>query len=59
MDQMRLQGVPTIPTTISDELKTNPFMRPESAGIRSTLGISSDASDEAAFAAIRKHKDNF
>eukprot|EP00892_Ulva_mutabilis_P005358 jgi/Ulvmu1/3194/UM015_0235.1 len=59
VDELRSQGIPTVPTTIADELKTNPFMRPDSAGIRSTLGVASSASDETAFAAIRKHKDNF
>ena len=59
VDEMRAQGIPTIPTTIADELRTNPFLRPDSAGIRITLGVSRDASDETAFAAIRKSKDNF
>lgn len=59
VDKMRLQGLPTVPTTIGAELKTNPFLRPDSANIRSTLELNCDMSDELAFAAIRKHKDSF
>lgn len=59
VDNMRLQGTATIPTTIADELKTNPFLRPDSSCIRSTLGVAPGASDETVFAAIRKHKDSF
>ena len=33
-----LQGKCTLPCTLDDELKTNPFLRPEDADIRKTLG---------------------
>lgn len=59
VDSMRSQGAATIPTTIADELRTNPFLRPDSLSIRSTLGVAKSASDETVFAVIRKHKDSF
>lgn len=59
IDSMRAQGVPTIPSMLEEEFATNPFLRPHDAGIRVALGVPADASDEAAFAAIRRHKDSF
>jgi hydroxyacylglutathione hydrolase len=41
---LRAQGLPTVPTTIGEELATNPFLR---------------AGDAQAFAALRKAKDAF
>ncbi len=40
----RAKGIPTVPSTLAEELATNPFLR---------------AADAEAFAAIRKQKDNF
>ncbi len=57
--QARAEGSPTVPSTIGEELETNPFLRVESAEIRRTLHIPADADDVTAFAAIRKAKDNF
>lgn len=56
---LRAKGEATIPSTLEEELQTNPFLRPEDPDIRATLGIPADASDLEAFTAIRKHKDNF
>jgi hydroxyacylglutathione hydrolase len=50
--------VPTVPTTVAEELATNPFCRPHSEGLRRTLGLES-ADDLAVFAETRKRKDNF
>jgi hydroxyacylglutathione hydrolase len=55
---LRAQDLPTLPTSIGLELETNPFMRPQDAGIRSTLGMT-DASDTEVFAEIRARKDSF
>merc|ERR1719387_1575319 len=41
---MRKENIATVPTTVADELATNPFLR---------------CKDAAAFAAVRKAKDNF
>ena len=59
IDEMRARGTPTIPSVLGDEFATNPFLRPDSASIREVLGVPPDASNEVAFAAIRKHKDSF
>jgi hydroxyacylglutathione hydrolase len=44
VEAMRARGEPTVPTTIAEERATNPFLR---------------ASDAAAFAELRAHKDRF
>jgi hydroxyacylglutathione hydrolase len=58
VDAARARGEPTIPSTIGLEKKTNPFLRPNSAEIRRTLGLPG-ASDVAVFAEMRKRKDSF
>lgn len=58
IEQLRSLGKPTVPTTIGDEIKTNPFLRPANRAIRQHLGME-NASDSAVFAEIRKRKDNF
>lgn len=52
------RGEMTCPTTIAEELKTNPYMRCDSPEIRATLGMES-ATDMAVFAEIRTRKNNF
>jgi len=56
---LRSRGEPTIGTTLEEERRCNPFLRPASAAIRATLGIAKDADDVTAFAAIRAAKDRF
>jgi hydroxyacylglutathione hydrolase len=56
---LRASGKPTVPTTMGDEQKTNPFLRTRSKEIRKTLDIPADADDGAALGAIRKAKDSF
>jgi hydroxyacylglutathione hydrolase len=58
IEALRAEDRPTLPTTIGEELATNPFLRWNDPGIRKTLGME-DASEEAVFAEIRKRKDNF
>lgn len=55
---LRRQGKPTVPSTLSEELATNPFLRAEDKAIRSHLQMT-DATDAAVFAEIRQRKDNF
>jgi hydroxyacylglutathione hydrolase len=55
----REAGQPSVPGTLARESATNPFLRAGSAEIRRTLGIAADADDIAAFAAIRRAKDEF
>ena len=54
----RDKGLPTVPSKLSTELETNPFLRPADPGIRATLGMQ-DATDAAVFTEIRKRKDSF
>ena len=58
IDQARAKNQPTVPTLLSTELETNPFLRPADPGIRATLGMQT-ATDEEVFTEIRKRKDNF
>lgn len=53
---LRAEGKPTIPTTISAELETNPFLRAADPAIREVLGMAL-ASDAEVFAEIRGRKD--
>ncbi|HBQ36769.1 MAG TPA: hydroxyacylglutathione hydrolase [Rhodobacteraceae bacterium] len=54
----RSQNMPTVPSLLADEQATNPFLRPDSAEIRTNLGMES-ASNTAVFTEIRRRKDNF
>lgn len=56
--RLRAAGKPTLPTTIADELATNPFLRWKDRDIRRTVGLD-DATDVAVFAEVRKRKDAF
>ncbi len=58
IEKLREQDKPTLPTTIGEELETNPFMRWHDPAIRKNLGME-NASDVDVFAEIRKRKDNF
>jgi hydroxyacylglutathione hydrolase len=53
----RAKGEMTCPTTIGEELDTNPFMRPDSAEIRKNLGME-NATDAEVFAELRQRKNN-
>ena len=58
VEALRAQGKPTLPTTIAEELATNPFLRAADPAIRATLGMEA-ASDAQVFAELRRRKDNF
>ena len=55
---MREAGEPTVPTRLSVEKQTNPFLRAADPAIRAALQMQ-DASDEAVFTEIRRRKDIF
>ena len=55
---MRSKGEMTCPTTIGDELKTNPYFRCDSPEIRANLGME-NATDAEVFAELRTRKNNF
>ena len=56
VERLRGEGKPTLPTTVSLELETNPFLRARSPAIRSRLGIPDDAPDWKVFAEVRERK---
>ncbi len=58
IEKLREAGKPTLPTTMAEELATNPFLRWHDPAIRRNLGMEK-ASDAEVFAEIRKRKDNF
>ncbi len=55
---LREKGLPTLPTTIGFEKRTNPFMRTGNPAIRKQLGMQ-NASDLEVFTELRRRKDSF
>ncbi|MBN34921.1 MAG: hydroxyacylglutathione hydrolase [Rhodospirillaceae bacterium] len=58
VDDKRANDIPTVPSTVADELATNPFLRPESPLLQKTVGMTG-ADPVAVFAETRARKDNF
>lgn len=58
VEALRREGLATVPSSLGEELATNPFLRPESPEIRQGLGIV-QAPDVEVFAEIRRRKDGF
>jgi hydroxyacylglutathione hydrolase len=58
VQRLREKSLPTIPSTIDLEQRTNPFLRPNSAEIRATLGMTNATAVEV-FAEMRRRKDVF
>ena len=58
INDMRANGLSTLPTTIGFEKRTNPFLRTGDPDIRQHLGMTS-ASDVEVFTELRRRKDNF
>lgn len=56
--EKRASGIATVPTVLSLELGTNPFLRAGSAALKSSVGLDT-APDVQVFAEIRRRKDNF
>lgn len=56
--QARAKGEPTVPSLLSDELATNPFLRCTDPAVQASVGMI-DAEPQAVFAEIRKRKDSF
>lgn len=54
----RAAGIPTVPSELSLELNTNPFLRADDAAIRAGLRLES-VEDAEVFAALRRKKDSF
>ncbi len=58
VNSLRSNNQSTVPTTIADELATNPFFREDSVGLQKTIGIM-DCKPVEIFAKVRRLKDNF
>ena len=59
---MRDRGLPTLPSTLADELATNPFLRVDEPGVRQSLHarLGREPADSVdAFAELRRWKDGF
>jgi hydroxyacylglutathione hydrolase len=54
----RLENVPTVPSSMAEELATNPFLRAKDSAIRSILN-KKEATDAEVFGEIRARKDVF
>lgn len=58
VNDARNRGEPTVPSTLAEELATNPFLRATDPGIQAHLGMT-DADPAEVFAEIRTRKDCF
>jgi hydroxyacylglutathione hydrolase len=58
IDAARAKGEPTVPSLLSEECATNPFLRADAPGMDAQLGLTG-AEPAAIFAEIRSRKDNF
>jgi len=58
VNQLRMQGEPTVPSTIAEELQTNPFLRTDDPGLQASLNMRGAPLVEI-FAEIRSRKDCF
>ncbi|MDD5265863.1 MAG: hydroxyacylglutathione hydrolase [Methylococcales bacterium] len=58
VQQLRAENKSTVPSTIEEEIATNPFFRPDSVSIQKTLGLEG-LSPLHVFTELRKRKDSF
>jgi len=56
--QLRANHQPTVPSTLAQELASNPFLRTHSTEIRQSLNLQ-NATEIEVFTELRKRKDNF
>ena len=54
----RAQGTPTVPSKLSDEIATNPFLRADVPALQAAVGMTG-AAPAAVFAEVRRRKDKF
>jgi hydroxyacylglutathione hydrolase len=55
---LRAKGLPTVPSRLSQERATNPYLRAHLPALKMAVGLP-DATDSDVFAAIRARKDKF
>jgi hydroxyacylglutathione hydrolase len=58
IDRLRADGTPTVPSTLAEELATNPFLRADDSGVAAAVGLAG-AEPVAVFAEVRGRKDRF
>ena len=58
IDAARAQDRPTVPSTLGEELATNPFLRADLPNLAANVGLSG-SDPVAVFAEVRRRKDNF
>ncbi|EAR51501.1 hydroxyacylglutathione hydrolase, putative [Oceanicola granulosus HTCC2516] len=58
VDEARTLDQPTVPSTLKEEIATNPFLRADTPELKAALGMER-ASDVEVFAEIRARKDRF
>ncbi len=58
IDALRAAGRPTVPSTIGEERRTNPFLRADDPALAAAMGLPA-AGPVAVFAEIRRRKDAF
>lgn len=62
VEQLRQQGLPTVPSQLADELATNPFLRADQPSVRDSAEEYASirlSDDIGVFAEVRRWKDNF
>ena len=59
IDRLRAGGTPTIPSLLSDEVETNPFLRADKPQLRQAVGLGEGADAVAVFAAVRAGRNRF
>jgi hydroxyacylglutathione hydrolase len=58
VERLRAQGLPTVPTTIGRERRTNPFLRADVPEVRATVGLATSDVVEV-FAEIRRRRNAY
>lgn len=58
IEDARANGRPTVPSTLAEEMATNPFLRANLPEVKALIGMAG-SSDAAVFAEIRRRKDSF
>jgi hydroxyacylglutathione hydrolase len=58
IEAIRAAGKPTLPTTMAEELRTNPFLRADEPAVAEAVGMKG-ADAAAVFTEIRERKNNF
>ena len=59
VDRKRANGTPTVPSTLGDELRINPFLRCDTVAIRAAMGLGDRAPRHEVLGALRTMKDGF